>query len=89
MAEWRGDLAAWLAPFLEAPRHAARRRACPAYVARLIAVGERRSMQPMALRDGTVGYNQLHHFIAAGTWDAAPLEAELVRSSGSAGKTRS
>ena len=33
----------------------------------------------MALRDGTVGYDQLHHFIAAGTWDAAPLEAELVR----------
>ncbi len=79
MAEWRGDLEAWLAPFLEVLGHAARRRVCPAYVAGLIEVGERKSMQPMALRDGTVGYDQLHHFIAAGTWDAAPLEAALVR----------
>ena len=36
-------------------------------------------MQPIALRDGTLGYGQPHHVIAAGTWDAAPLEAELVR----------
>ena len=79
MGERRGDLEAWLAPFLEALGHAARRRVCPAYVAGLIEVGERKSMQPMALRDGTLGCDQLHHFIAAGTWDAAPLEAELVR----------
>ena len=79
MAGWRGDLEAWLSPFLDALGHAARRRVCPAYVAGLIEVGERKSMQPMALRDGTVGYDQLHHFIAAGTWTVAPLELELVR----------
>jgi SRSO17 transposase len=48
-------------------------------VAGLIEVGERKSMQPMALRDGTVGYDQLHHFIAAGAWTVAPLDVELVR----------
>src|SRR3546814_12040167 len=32
----------------------------------------------MAARGGEVGYNQLHHFIAAGMWDSAPLEAALL-----------
>lgn len=52
---------------------------CPAYVAGLIAIGERKSIQPMALRDGVVGYAQLHHFVGAGVWDAAPVERELAR----------
>ncbi len=29
----------------------------------------------MAARLATVGYDQLHHFVAAGVWDSAPLEA--------------
>lgn len=52
---------------------------CPAYVAGLIGIGERKSVQPMALRDGSIGYDQLHHFVGASVWDAAPLERELVR----------
>ena len=32
----------------------------------------------MAARDGEVGYDQLHHFIASGLWDAAPLEKALL-----------
>jgi SRSO17 transposase len=32
----------------------------------------------MAARDGEVGYDQLHHFIASGVWDAAPLEKALL-----------
>jgi len=32
----------------------------------------------MAARDGDVGYDQLHHFIASGVWDAAPLEKALL-----------
>jgi SRSO17 transposase len=78
-SDWRGDLERWLAPFLVALGHKARARMCPAYVAGLIGVGERKSVQPMALRDGAVGYDQLHHFVAAGVWDAAPLERELAR----------
>jgi len=33
----------------------------------------------MAARQGDVGYDQLHHFVAAGTWDRAPLEAVLLK----------
>ena len=32
----------------------------------------------MAERVVPGGYDQLHHFVAAGVWDAAPLEAELL-----------
>jgi len=32
----------------------------------------------MAARDGAVSYDQLHHFIGSGLWDAAPLEAALL-----------
>jgi SRSO17 transposase len=33
----------------------------------------------MAARTGEVGYDQLHHFVAAGVWDSAPLEATLLK----------
>jgi len=58
-------------PFLGAFRHKTRARMCPVYVAGLIGAGDRKSVQPMAARDGQVGYDQLHHFIASGMWDAA------------------
>ena len=51
---------------------------CPVYVAGLIGAGDRKSVQPMAARDGEVGYDQLHHFIASGAWDTAPLEKALL-----------
>src|SRR5512137_1186741 len=75
---WKSDLEGWLAPFVSALRHKTRARMCPVYVAGLIGAGDRKSMQPMAARDGDVGYDQLHHFIAAGAWDAAPLEEALL-----------
>ena len=75
---WKSDLERWLAPFLSAFRHKARARMCPVYVAGLIGAGDRKSIQPMATRDGEVGYDQLHHFIASGVWDAAPLEKVLL-----------
>ena len=78
-SDWRGELERWLAPFLMALGHKARARICPAYVAGLIGMGERKSVQPMALRDGSVGSDPLHHFVGAGVWDAAPLERELAR----------
>ncbi|HBR44751.1 MAG TPA: IS701 family transposase, partial [Afipia sp.] len=34
--------------------------------------------QPMAARLVPGEYDQLHHFISDGVWDAAPLEAELL-----------
>src|SRR3546814_2286061 len=50
---------------------------CPAYIAGLIGPGDRKSIQPMAARSEVVAYDRLHHFIGAGLWDSAPLEATL------------
>ena len=77
--DWRGDLEEWLAPFLAALRHKTRMRLCPAYIAGLIGPGDRKSVQPMAARDGEFGYDQLHHFVAEGVWDSAPLETILLK----------
>jgi SRSO17 transposase len=76
--DWQADLGCWLAPFLAGLSHPARRRMCPLYVACLIGPGDRKSMQPMAARSGEAGYDQLHHFLAAGVWDSAPLEKALL-----------
>ena len=76
--DWTEDLDRWLEPFIEALGHRTRRRMCPAYIAGLIGPGDRKSVQPMAARDNGVSYDQLHHFIGSGVWDAAPLEAALL-----------
>ncbi|WP_442873130.1 IS701 family transposase [Aurantimonas sp. A3-2-R12] len=75
---WQAELERWLTPFSAALRHKTRARMCPAYIAGLIGPGDRKSIQPMAARDGGVSYDQLHHFIGSGVWDAAPLEAALL-----------
>jgi SRSO17 transposase len=77
-SDWHDDLERWLEPFLLGLGHKARRRMCPIYIAGLIGPGERKSVQPMARQLVPDGYDQLHHFVAAGAWDAAPLEAELL-----------
>ncbi len=77
--DWQADLDCWLGPFVAALRHKTRARMCPAYVAGLIGPGDRKSVQPMAARSGEVGYDQLHHFVAAGVWDSAPLETALLK----------
>jgi len=78
-ANWRNDLERWLEPFLAGLSHPARRRMCPLYIAGLIGPGDRKSVQPMAARVGGVGYDQLHHFVAAGVWDSVPLKAVLLK----------
>ncbi|MVT68745.1 IS701 family transposase [Bradyrhizobium pachyrhizi] len=76
---WQADLDRWLAPFVAALRHKTRARMCPAYIAGLIGPGDRKSIQPMATRAGEVNYDQLHHFVTAGVWDSASLEAALLK----------
>lgn len=76
--DWRSELDAWLAPFVVALRNKTRGRMCPAYIAGLIGPGDRKSVQPMAARDGDVSYDKLHHFIGSGVWDEAPLEMALL-----------
>ncbi len=75
---WECELQSWLEPFLKRLRHPARRRMCPLYVAGLIGPGERKSLQPLAARVAPSDYDQLHHFVAVGPWEEAPLEAELL-----------
>jgi SRSO17 transposase len=77
-SKWEDELERWLKPFLACLGHKARRRMCPLYVSGLIGPGDRKSVQPMAARLAPGDYDQLHHFIADGVWDAAPLESELL-----------
>jgi SRSO17 transposase len=51
---------------------------CPLYVAGLISPGERKSIAPMAERLGLSAHGQLHRFVSAGTWNAAPLLEEMA-----------
>jgi SRSO17 transposase len=73
-SNWGGELERWLQPFLTRLGNKTRRRMCPRYVAGLIGPGERKSIQPMAEQVAPGEYDQLHHFVAAGVWDPAPLE---------------
>ena len=82
MAGWEDELERWLMPFLDRLGHKTRQRMCPLYIAGLIGPGDRKSVQPMAERLATSNYDQLHHFIADGVWDATPLEAELLNQAG-------
>src|SRR2546428_1474283 len=70
---WEAELRGWLEPFLERLGHKARRRMCPLYVSGLIGPGNRKSIQPMA--ENTINFTT---FIAAGVWDARPVETELL-----------
>lgn len=77
-SDWKDELVRWLQPFLDRLGHKARRQMCPLYVAGLIGPGDRKSVQPMAERFAPGSYDQLHHFVSAGVWDASPLETELL-----------
>lgn len=76
-SDWQVELEHWLDPYLQALGNKTRRRMCPAYIAGLIGPGDRKSIQPMAARVDEVSSDRLHHFIGAGIWDSAPLEACL------------
>src|SRR3974377_1764693 len=77
-SDWQKELGHFLNPFLARLGHKARRQMCPLYVRGLIGPGDRKSIQPMAERLAVGEYDQLHHFIAAGVWDAKPLGTELL-----------
>src|SRR5580692_8098872 len=75
---WEEELGRFLTPFLARLGHKARRQMCPVYVSGLIGPGDRKSIQPMADRLAVGACDQLHHFIAAGVWDATAVETELL-----------
>lgn len=64
--------------YLEGLGNRTRRLMCPTYIAGLIGPGDRKSIQPMAARADALNYDRLHHFLGAGIWDSAPLEADAL-----------
>src|SRR5262249_52484188 len=77
-SDWKEELGRFLKPFVDRLGHKARRQMGPLYVSGLIGPGARKSIQPMAERLGFGEHGELHHFIAAGVWDARPVETELL-----------
>src|SRR3989449_11645174 len=77
-SDWRDELGRWLKPFLDRLGHKARRQMCPLYVSGLIGPGDRKSIQPMARQLALGQFDQFHHFIAAGVWDATHMETERL-----------
>src|SRR5712675_2936564 len=77
-SDWKDELGRFLKPFRARVGHKARRQMCPLYGSGLIGPGDRKSIQPMAKRLALGECDQLHHFIAAGVWDAAPVETEVL-----------
>src|SRR6201995_4039864 len=77
-SDWKQELERFLTPFLDRLGHRARRQMCPLYVSGLIGPGDRKSIQPMAKQLALGAHDQFHHFIAAGVWDATPIETELL-----------
>src|SRR3974377_2252405 len=75
---WEEELGRFFNPLWDRLGHKARRQMCPRYVSGLIGPGDRKSIQPMAERFAFCDYDQLHHFIRAGVWDASPVETELL-----------
>jgi SRSO17 transposase len=73
------DLETWLTPFLAVMGRKTRRIWAPLYLRGLLGPGARKSLQPMAMRLGLSGHDQLQHFIASPAWDDGPLWTELAR----------
>src|SRR4029434_6859817 len=77
-SDWKEELRRFLKPFLDRLGHKARRQMCPLYVSGLIGPGDRKSIQPMAKRLARGDYDQLHHFLECGVWDAVHMQTELL-----------
>ena len=72
--KWQRDLDRWCAPYLDAFEHKVRRRWAPVYLRGLLLPGDRKSIEPIVERVAPDEKEQVHHFIAASTWDTAPIE---------------
>jgi len=72
--KWQRDLERWCAPYLDAFEHKVRRRWAPVYLRGLLLPGERKSIEPIVERVAPDEKEQIHHFVAASTWDTAPIE---------------
>jgi len=80
----RGDfvdaaLDRWLVPFLAAFKREAQCKWAPIYLRGLIGGGDRKSVEPIALRVAPGETQQLHHFISTSPWATEPLEKVLAQ----------
>ncbi len=75
---WEQRLDGWLAPFLRALGRKGRDKWAKLYMQGLLLPGERKSITPISSRVAPDDDAQLNHFIAASTWDTAPLEQVLA-----------
>lgn len=73
--KWERELERWCGPYLDAFEHKVRRRWAPVYLRGLLLPGERKSIEPIVERVAPEEKEQIHHFVAASTWDTAPIEA--------------
>ncbi len=74
---WEQRLDRWLAPFVQALGRKGRDKWASLYVTGLLLPAERKSITPISARVAPEDSDQLNHFIAASTWDTAPLEHVL------------
>ena len=71
---WSGsDLDAWLTPFLGVMGRSTRSKWAPLYVRGLLSSDGPKSVQPIAIRLGLPGHDQLHHFVSSAAWNDGPL----------------
>lgn len=72
--KWVRELERWSAPYLDAFQHKVRQRWAPMYLRGLLLPGERKSIEPLVDRVAPGERQQIHHFVAASSWETAPIE---------------
>lgn len=75
---WRCELEQWLKPFLVRLVHPKQRAMFLLYIAGLVGSGDRKTVQSMVHQLDQASYDGLHHFVSSSSWDAAPLQDELL-----------
>jgi len=74
---WEDRIDRFLEPFLEAWRFKKRRYWAPIYMRGLLLPGERKSIEPLALRVCPGHEQELRHFVSESAWDQAAIETVL------------
>ena len=74
---WEKRFDRFIKPFLDAWRFKKRRHWAPLYLLGLLLPGERKSIEPIALRVAPGHRQELHHFVSESTWDDNAIELVL------------
>lgn len=74
---WEKRFDRFIEPFLDAWRFKKRRHWAPLYLLGLLLPGERKSIEPIALRVAPGHEQELHHFVNESAWDDEAIELVL------------